>query len=85
VPPRLPQLVTRSHRPTPVEVIRLERATDQRRRAIFLSMRGEQVVSTRLRRHLAEMAAIQRHRESGRLDLPRPATVRTEPLCDSCA
>jgi hypothetical protein len=85
VPLRLPQLVTRSHRPTPVEVIRLERATDQRRRAIFLSMRGEQVVSARLRRHLAEMAAIQRHRESGRLDLARPSTVRTEPLCDSSA
>jgi hypothetical protein len=68
-----------------LEVIRLERATDQRRRAIFLSMRGEQVVSTRLRRHLAEMAAIQRHRQSGRLDMPAPLALRTGPLCDSSA
>jgi len=75
--PAGPSGVSTPWRAAPSAVLRLEAATDPRRRARVQSRARRQGVSDRLRRHLAEIAALVRDRESVHRSSPNdPPTVR---------
>ena len=70
---------TAARRTVPPEVIRIEEATDPRRRARLQALSRRPTASSRLRAHLAQIAELQKFRQPSEMPtVDDPPTVRDE-------